>query len=434
MTRHVPHKPHPPKPEMARLRNGVRVLALPLPHALTANVSVFVRSGSAHEPRRLSGISHVIEHMVFKGSATRDAKRINLDAEMLGAEVNAHTDKDHCAFHMRGHPADVLAFVRMLADITLHATFPEHEIASERQVLLQEYAEDEDDPMSIAFRLFDKACWGTHAAAMPVIGSRRLIEGFTREDLWAHRKQHYNGENIVVAAAGPINVDAFMAEVERGFAEVDRGQPQLLSAPDYHGGVRSRSQAGSSQTHAVMGFAIPGQQARDATAELGAIVLGEGMSSPLMQRLREQRGLVYYAACTADVMDSFGQFVIEASMAPEHLQDFIRETSALLLAQASSRHPEELARARKQWAVRQLRLFERPHRWLEQAALDVFVLGRPRSQPRWARRVASITAEQLRVCFERLLAQPVTLALSGHVPRGSSRLSLPLTLHDQATR
>lgn len=414
------HSTH--EPLMTRLRNGVRVLALPLPHALTCNVSVFVRSGSAHEPRRLSGISHIIEHMVFKGTATRDARRINLEAETLGAEVNAHTDKDHSAFHMRGHPADAMAFVRMLADITQHATFPEHELASERQVLLQEYAEDEDDPMSSAFKLFDQACWGTHAAAMPVIGARRFIEGCTREALVAYRQQHYCGENIVVAAAGPIDADAVRAEVESSFAQVTPGQAQVLQAPGYHGGVRARAQAGSSQTHAVLGFAIPGLQSLDATAELAAAVLGEGMSSPLMQRLREQRGLVYYAACAADVMDSFGQFVIEASMAPEHLHEFLAEATSLLTEQACCAHAEDLQRAHKQLAVRQLRLFERPHRWLEQAALDVFVLGQPRSQAAWAEQFTSITAEQVRACFERMLSQPVALAMTGRVPRGSRSL------------
>ena len=407
------------EPLMTRLRNGVRVLALPLPHALTCNVSVFVRSGSAHEPRRLSGISHIIEHMVFKGTATRDARRINLDAEALGAEVNAHTDKDHTAFHMRGHAADAMTFVHMLADITLHAIFPEHELASERQVLLQEYAEDDDDPMSSAFKLFDQACWGNHAAAMPVIGTRRFIEGCTRDALVAYRQQHYCGENIVVAAAGQIDADALCAAVESSFAQVTPGQAQLLQAPGYHGGVRARAQAGSSQTHAVMGFAIPGLQSLDATAELAAMVLGEGMSSPLMQRLREQRGLVYYAACAADVMDSFGQFVIEASMAPEHLHEFLAEVTLLLTGHAASVHAADLQRARKQGTVRQLRLFERPHRWLEQAALDVLIIGQPRSQPAWAEQFASITAEQVRACFERMLSQPAALAMTGRVPRGS---------------
>ena len=408
-----------PLPVMATLANGVRALLLPLPHALTVNVSVFVRSGSAHEPRGLNGISHVIEHMLFKGTASRDARRINLDAERLGTEVNAHTDKDHSAFHMRGHAHDVKALVRMLADIVQQPNFPEHELANERQVLLQEFAEDEDDAMATAWKLFDKACWGTHGAAAPVIGTRRTMESIGRDDLVAYHREHYSAANIVVAAAGAIDPDAWLAEVQRNFAAMPARQAQVFTPPSYQGGLRARAQAGSGQAHAVLGFATEGLQGQDAHAEVAAAVLGEGMSSPLMQRLREERGIVYYAACAADVMDGFGQFVIEGSMAREHLQDFVSEAATLLVEQAGITNQQDLERARKQLALRQLQLIERPHRWLEQAALDIFVHARPRSQLQWADEVASIGATALRSFFERLLEQTVALAMTGDVARGA---------------
>jgi predicted Zn-dependent peptidase len=147
------------------LANGVRVVALPQAAAATTTVAVFVRSGSAHEGKLVNGISHVVEHMLFKGTATRDARRINLDAEMLGADVNAHTDRDHTAFYMRGLPPHAGDFVRMLGDLIVAPSFPDDELQRERQVLLQELAEDEDDPVSSAYKLFGAACWGAHAAA-----------------------------------------------------------------------------------------------------------------------------------------------------------------------------------------------------------------------------------------------------------------------------
>ena len=167
------------------LGNGVRVVILRLPHLATAAVSVFVRSGSQHESARTHGISHFIEHMAFKGTRTRDCQQINLDAERLGAEVNAHTDKNHTAFHMRGLARDAGSLLRMLGDIVCHSTFPEAELERERQVILHEYTEDEDDALSTAFKLFDKACYGDHAVARPVIGSRTNIRRFTRAELAA---------------------------------------------------------------------------------------------------------------------------------------------------------------------------------------------------------------------------------------------------------
>ena len=160
--------------ELVQLPNGVAVLTAPLPHARSCAVAVFVRWGSAHESRALSGIGHVLEHMAFKGTATRDARRINLDAERLGAEVNAHTDKDHTAYHMRGLAGHAPELLAQLADIVRHATLPADELERERQVLLHEFTEDEDDPLSTAFKLFDRASFGLHPAAQPVISTRLM--------------------------------------------------------------------------------------------------------------------------------------------------------------------------------------------------------------------------------------------------------------------
>ena len=313
-----------------RLANGVQVVLLHLPQLQTCSVSIFVRCGSGHESRRRNGIGHVIEHMAFKGTATRDARQINVDAERLGAEVNAHTDKDHTAFHMRGLAAHAPRLLRMLADIVRHATYPEAELERERSVLLHEFTEDEDDPMSTAFKLFDRAAWGTHALAQPVIGTRANIERFTRADLVDHVARHYTGANLVVAVAGPVDATALLREAEDAFGSMPAGQPNTLDAPAWHGGIQQRAMAGSSQTHLVLGFPVLPMQADDPTAALAAALLGEGMSSPLMDQLREQRGLVYYAACSADLIDSGGQFIIEASTSPAQLDEALQEHNAQL--------------------------------------------------------------------------------------------------------
>src|SRR5574343_561900 len=157
----LPLAPNPAQaPRLATLANGLRTVTIPMPWRQTVSLSVFIRTGSLHESARLNGISHVVEHMAFKGTATRDCQRINLEAEALGAEVNAHTDKDHTAFHIEGLPADLPAFVTLLADIVLNPSFPQEELARELRVIEQEYAEYEEDPGALAFRLFDAACYG----------------------------------------------------------------------------------------------------------------------------------------------------------------------------------------------------------------------------------------------------------------------------------
>ena len=402
------------------LRNGVRVVTIPLPHLQTASVGVYVRAGSAHEPRALNGISHFVEHMVFKGTAGRDVHRINLDAECLGAEVNAHTDKDHTAYYMRGRGGHAADFVHMLADIVQHATFPEAELAREREVLLQEAIEVADDPMDTAYQLFDHACWGLHAAAQAVIGPRGNIERLQRADLVRWVARHYCGGNVVVVAAGPIDPAGIARGVEAAFGTLPHGQGEAVTPPVYAGGVRSRRLPGSSQTHLVLGFPIAARSDDDPASELGAAVFGEGMSSPLLSELRERRGLVYHADCTADRYDLCGQFVVEASVAPDKLDECLRELMNLLQRQAQATAAIDLQRARNQLAVRLLRDRDRPAQRMEQAALDLFAIGRVRPLDEQLARIDDITAAGVSMVFQRMLAAGPALALAGHVGRGAA--------------
>jgi predicted Zn-dependent peptidase len=406
-------------PLLAALPNGVRVVALPDPHAHTAAVAVFVRSGSAHERRADNGISHLVEHMAFKGTETRTARRINVDAEALGAEVNAHTDKDHTAFHMRGLPSHAGDFVRMLGDIVCASVFPADELERERAVVLQEFGEDEDDPLSTAFKLFDRACFGLHPAAQPVIGERRNVERFTREDLARYVRTQYTGANVVVGAAGAVDVDAVVRAAQASFGALPRGEPNAVAPPAYAGGIRSRTISGIGQTHLVLGFPLPVLAADDAAGEVAAAVLGEGMSSPLMDRVRERLGLVYYAACSADVLDVSGQFVIEASTSVEQLDTLLREVAALLVAHAAGVDSGDLQRARHQIAVRRLRALERPLKRLEDAALDLFVHGRVRAHDERLDALHAVDRERVRAAFQRMLAAGTSAALAGKLPRGA---------------
>lgn len=415
---------------LATLANGVRVLVLRLPQRPTVDVSVFVHTGSQHESAREAGISHMVEHMAFKGTATRDCQRINLDAEALGAQVNAHTDKDHSAFHMFGMARDAAAFVRMLADIVRAPTFPADELERERQVVLHEYVEDEDDPLSVAFRLFDKGCYGTHALGHPVIGRRRNIERFGRDELLRYVQRQYTAANTLVAVAGDVDPDAIVRAAEAGFGTMPRGAANAVEAPGWIGGLSTKALAGSPQTHAVIGFPIPPLAGEHQAAVVAAALLGEGMSSPLMDQLRERRGLVYYAACSADVLELAGQFVIEASTSPRQLGEFFTETVRLLLAQAQEVGAEDLARARRQILVRHLRQLDRPAQRLEAAALELLATGRVRSHAEVLAALQAVSAAQVRDGFAAMIGAGAAVAVAGKLPRGSDeqlrRLAAPL--------
>ena len=400
--------------------NGLTAIVMPRPWLQSACVSVYVRAGSLHESRRLNGIGHVIEHMVFKGSTTRDARRINLDAERLGAEVDAYTDKDHTAFHLRGLAEHAPLFVPLLADLLLNPTFPADEFERERQVLLHEYADDADDPVSVACKLFDTVCFGSHPMAQPVIGTEANLRHFSRDDLAAHLRHRYTACNTVVVAAGAVEPQAMLDAIEQAFAAMPAGLPTEVAPAAFQGGLRSRRLAGGGQLQVMMGWPLPAlgsDLVDEATSRLAAAVLGEGMSSPLLEHVREQHALAYYVACSADLLQPAGAFVVEASTAPEQLDAFIGAVHPLLERQATRIDPDDLQRARHQMRVRQVRQAENLPRVMEEAALDLLFRGAIHTDADRRAALEAVDAEAVRQRFETLLTHPRALVLVGPVTR-----------------
>ncbi|MBQ0946088.1 insulinase family protein [Ideonella sp. 4Y16] len=402
------------------LANGLRVLALPMSWRQTLSLSVFIRSGSLHEPRRWAGISHVVEHMAFKGTPTRSCQAINLAAEALGAELNAHTDKDHTAYHLDGLAADLPLFVELLADIILHPSVPEDELERERQVILHELTEVEEDPVTMAFLAFDRACYGAmHPAARPVIGQRATIERLTRADLLAYLQTQYVASEVVVAAAGPVDLDTLVPLVERHFGAMPAGTPQPLPRAPWQGGWRQYRLGGSSQTQLVLGYPAPTpDDDRHLAHVLAAALLGEGMSSPLLDEVRERRGLAYHVACSADLLPFGGQFIVEAATSPAQSLEYLDAVATLLRRHAETRpKAPELARARQQLRLRALRQQEQPARRLEQAVQELFTLGRLRADGEWLERLDAVTPAQVQAVFRQQQAGRAAVGVAGSVPQ-----------------
>ena len=407
-------------PQTCTLPNGLRVVALPMPWRQTLSLSVFIRSGSLHEPRRWAGISHVVEHMAFKGTPTRSCQAINLAAERLGAELNAHTDKDHTAYHVDGLASDLPLFVELLADLILHPSVPEDELERERQVILHELIEVEEDPVTMAFQAFDRACYGAmHPVARPVIGQRATIERLTRADLLEYLRTQYVASEVVVAAAGPLDLDTLAPLVQAHFGAMPAGTPRPMPRAQWQGGWRQYRLPGSSQSQLVLGHeAPPADDDAHLAHVLAAALLGEGMSSPLLDEVRERRGLAYHVACSADLLPCGGQFVIEAATSPAQSLEFM-EAVATLLRKHAERAPEAegLARARQQLRLRTLRQQEQPARRLEQAAQELFMLGRLRAEGEWLQRLDAVTPAQVRSVFERQQSGRAAVGLAGSVPQ-----------------
>jgi predicted Zn-dependent peptidase len=229
--------------------------------------------------------------------------------------------------------------------------------------------------------------------------------------------QQYTGANVVVAVAGDVDGDDVFAEASAAFGDMPRGSDNRVAAPDYVGGIRARRLPGSSQAHAVLGFPIPGLFGQYHGGVVAAALFGEGMSSPLLDQIRERRGLAYHADCSADVTDLCGQFVIEASTMPEHLDEYFVEVTRLLREHAEATDPVGLERARNQIIVRSLCAHEVPAQRMEVAALDLFAFGRVRSRDEMLAGIAAVTPVQVREAFARMQGAGAAVALAGKIPR-----------------
>jgi predicted Zn-dependent peptidase len=401
-------------PLVRTLPNGVTVMAIPMPQLASASVAVFIRAGSRDESAAQAGVSHFLEHMAFKGTHARSVQAINFAAESLGADMNAYTDKDATCYHLEGLGDHAPQMLALLAEIVLDSTFPADELERERDVILQECTEYDEDPQQLSFTLLDAALWGEHPMGRPIIGTPETIAAIRRDDLVAHVRRHYVGERIVVAAAGNVDVDAFIAQAERLFAGVPAGGGHAApAAPPHIGHAKAKRLPGVSQTYVNLAWTVPSRGAHPHLANLAATLFGGGMSAPLVDAVRERLGLAYSVGATADVGDVHGALVIDATTTPDKVPAFTQELARLLDAHAAAVADADLLRARNQLLVSLVRTAERPLRLLQRCVEYQWARGAPFDLQGALEDVRSITADDVRQTFRKMLAQPAAAVLVG---------------------
>lgn len=401
-------------PLVHRLASGVTVLAVSLPQLASASAAIFIRAGSRDETADKAGVSHFLEHMAFKGTRTRSVQEINYACESLGAHMNAYTDKDATCYYVEGLGEHTPQMLDLLADVVLESTFPLDELEREREVILQECAEYDEDPQQLSFTLLDEALWGTHPMGRAIIGTPKTIRGIARDDLEGHVQRHYTGGRITVAAAGHFDVDAFLSQAERLFGRVPVGGPCATpDAPGHVGQARARRLPGVSQTYINVAWPIASRATDPHLANLVATLFGGGMSAPLVDAVRERLGLAYSVGASADVGDLHGAFFIDAITTPDKIPAFAAELSRLMATHAREVPARDLSRARNQLVVSLVRSPERPFGLLQRCVEQLNDAGSIVPLQESIERVHRIDAETVRRAFETMLAHPPATVLVG---------------------
>ena len=294
------------------LDNGIRVVSESMQHVRSVSIGVWADVGSRDESVSQNGISHFIEHMVFKGTKKRSVRDIAQSLESLGGYLNAFTTKEQTCFYARVLDANVPEAMDVLADLVQHATFREQELEKEKLVVIEELKNSEDDPEDIIHDYFEKALFPEHSLGFPIIGTEKNLRSFRRDDLFSHLRTHYQTPRIVVAAAGHVNHDDLVKHASKCFT---RGADRSVSPSRPPGPTRALRPIKKeyprpiNQAHICMGtvgYSIHHSD-RYPLMVLNAL-LGEGMSSRLYQTIREKHGYAYSVYSFVNLLSDTGLF------------------------------------------------------------------------------------------------------------------------------
>ncbi len=280
--------------------NGITVLSERVPSVRSAAIGVWVRTASAHEPRPKMGVSHLLEHMVFKGTERRTAQQIALALESRGGSLDAYTSRDSTAYHARVLDSDLARALDVITDMVRRPTLRDQDLSLERQVVLEEISTVADTPDDEVFDLAYETLWPTHPYGFQILGTKETVSALSADDLKnLHRRAYFPG-NCIIAAAGNLTHEALLAEVERqGWFDGDGNGTALVAAPvppvpPAVRGVTRSTQKDTAQTHIVFATdTIPYADRRKYSMLVLSNVFGGGMSSRLFQRIREELGLAY---------------------------------------------------------------------------------------------------------------------------------------------
>jgi predicted Zn-dependent peptidase len=277
------------------LPNGLVIVTEEIPHVRSVSIGVWMRTGSRHETQEVNGISHFVEHMVFKGTSSRSAEDIARQVDSIGGNLDAFTAKETICFNVKVLDEHVPTAMDVISDLVLNPVFKEDDILKERGVILEEIKMDEDNPDYLVHELFLQNFWKDHPLGRPILGTRETVKRFERTTLLGFYGTQFLPENIVIAAAGSLRHEDFVNLVTQKFEHLHAGQPATgIVPPKTTARIIMRNKKSLEQVQICIGvpsYSISHEN-RYASFLLNTL-LGGGMSSRLFQKIRERQGLVY---------------------------------------------------------------------------------------------------------------------------------------------
>ncbi len=402
------------------LSNGFRIATEDMPGLKSASIGVWVLAGGRHERAEQNGIAHFLEHMAFKGTATRTALQIAEAIEDVGGYINAYTSREMTAYYARVMEEDTGLALEVIADILLNPAFAEEEIEVERGVILQEIGQALDTPDDIVFDWLQEAAFPDQPLGRTILGETGRIEAYGRGDLTTFVAEHYAPGQMILCAAGAVDHEAVCRAAEGLFGHLSPvARPRLIEPARWRSGER-REIKDLEQVHFALALEGPDYRSDDIhTAQVWSMALGGGMSSRLFQEAREKRGLCYTIFAQTGAYEDTGLTTIYAGTSAEDIGELAHLTVDELRRAANDMSGAEVARARAQMKAGMLMGLESPSTRAERLARMLSIWGRVPSIEEAIAKIDAVTDRAVRDFAGRMAGQAgAAMALYG--PAGSA--------------
>ena len=332
------------------LTNGLRIVSESIPYMSSVSLGIFAGTGSRHETPAEQGVSHFIEHLMFKGTHRRSAKDIAEMVDDVGGQLNAATDRENTCYYIKVLPEHLSLGMDILSDMLLNSKFADVDVEKERQVVLEEISLYEDSPDELIHDLHMNSLWPGHALGRNILGTRETIAAMNRQAIIDYRMRHYVPDNLVIAAAGNLTHEQLVELSQLYWADVSGKSQTVVDLTPTFVAARLLQEKDIEQLHVCLG--TPGV-AHDSPQYYAShvlnTILGGGVSSRLFQSIREDRGLAYSVCSYPSSFRDTGLMTIYAGVSPENSREVIEITNAILSdIRLNGVRPDEIKRAKEQ--------------------------------------------------------------------------------------
>jgi predicted Zn-dependent peptidase len=402
--------------EVSRLANGLTVATETIPLIESVALGVWVKSGARNEFDDEHGIAHLLEHMAFKGTGRRSAWQIASESEDVGGEINAATSVETTSFFARVLKDDVPLAIDILADILTDSRFDPKELEREQHVILQEIGAAHDTPDDIVFDRFTETAFRHQTLGRSILGTPETVQSFTSAQLRTYMDRQYGADRMIVVAAGAIDHDSFVREVEQrlGAFRPKADSPAPNFATYVGGDYREHRELMDAQL--VLGFEGRAYHVRDFYAsQVLSMILGGGMSSRLFQEVREKRGLCYSVYSFHWGFSDTGIFGIHAATGKEDIPELVPVLLSELQRVGEDIGEDELKRARAQYRAGLMMSSESASSRASQIARQMLLFGRPITSEELMDRLSALTIQRLTDLSARLFSTRPTIAAIGPI-------------------